>query len=50
MGDSKVTVQFLEVAEGTEVRLTHELLDKPRLRAFHRFGWKSSMRRLARLL
>jgi uncharacterized protein YndB with AHSA1/START domain len=50
MGDSKVTVQFLEIADGTEVRLTHELLDKPRLRAFHRFGWKSSMRRLARLL
>jgi uncharacterized protein YndB with AHSA1/START domain len=49
MGDSKVTVQFLEVADGTEVRLTHELLDKARLRAFHRFGWTSSMRRLARL-
>jgi uncharacterized protein YndB with AHSA1/START domain len=46
MGDSKVTVEFDEVGDGTEVRLTHELLDKGRLRAFHRFGWRGSMRRL----
>jgi uncharacterized protein YndB with AHSA1/START domain len=50
MGDSKVTVQFREVGDGTEVSLTHELLDKRRLRSFHAWGWKGSMRRLARLL
>jgi len=50
MRDSKVTVEFREVAGGTEVRLTHELLDRRRLRAFHRFGWKGSMNRLAKLL
>jgi uncharacterized protein YndB with AHSA1/START domain len=50
MGDSKVTVEFEEVGDGTEVRLTHELLDKGRLRAFHRFGWRGSMRRLAAYL
>jgi uncharacterized protein YndB with AHSA1/START domain len=50
MGDSRVTVEFREVGADTEVRLTHELLDKRRLRSFHRFGWEVSMRRLARTL
>lgn len=50
MGESRVTVQFVEVTEGTEVRLTHELLDRRRLRAFHRWGWNASMARLAKLL
>jgi uncharacterized protein YndB with AHSA1/START domain len=50
MGDSKVTVEFDQVGDGTEVKLTHELLDKGRLRAFHRFGWRGSMRRLAAYL
>ena len=50
MGDSKVTVEFDEVGGGTEVRLTHELLDKARLRTFHRFGWRGSMKRLERFL
>ena len=50
LGNSKVTVEFMEIAQGTEVRLTHELLDKRRLRAFHRFGWNTSMGRLAKLL
>ena len=50
MGDSKVTVEFVEIAGGTEVRLTHELLDRRRLRAFHRWGWNASLGRLARLL
>jgi uncharacterized protein YndB with AHSA1/START domain len=47
MGDSRVTVQFNELEGGTEVRLTHELLDKARLRSFHRFGWKGTFHRLA---
>lgn len=50
MGNSRVTVEFRELGEGTEVRLTHELLDKARLRAFHRIGWRGSMRRLERVL
>jgi uncharacterized protein YndB with AHSA1/START domain len=50
MGDSKVTVAFVELNGSTEVRLTHELLDKARLRAFHRFGWRGSLKRLARVL
>jgi uncharacterized protein YndB with AHSA1/START domain len=50
MGDSKVTVEFREVGAGTEIRLTHELLDRRRLRSFHRWGWKTSLDRLARLL
>jgi uncharacterized protein YndB with AHSA1/START domain len=50
LGDSRVTVEFHELADGTEVRLTHELLDKRRLRAFHRFGWNTSLGRLARML
>ena len=50
MGDSKVTVEFHEQGGGTEVRLTHELLDKARIRAWHRFGWHASLRRLERLL
>jgi uncharacterized protein YndB with AHSA1/START domain len=50
MGDSKVTVEFHELADETEVRLTHELLDKRRLRAFHRWGWNHSLDMLARLL
>jgi uncharacterized protein YndB with AHSA1/START domain len=50
MGDSKVTVQFREQGNGTEVSLTHELLDKRRLIAFHRFGWNSSLERLGKFL
>jgi uncharacterized protein YndB with AHSA1/START domain len=50
MGDSKVTVEFRELGAGTEVRLTHELLDKRRIRGFHTWGWRVSMRRLGRLL
>jgi uncharacterized protein YndB with AHSA1/START domain len=50
MGDSTVTVEFREVGGATEVRLTHELLAKRRLRAFHRRGWERGMGRLARIL
>jgi uncharacterized protein YndB with AHSA1/START domain len=50
MGDSKVTVEFREHGDETEVRLTHELLDKRRLRSFHRWGWNRSMARLAKVL
>ena len=50
MGDSKVTVEFRDLGEETEVRLTHELLDKPSLRSFHTRGWKRCMDNLERLL
>jgi uncharacterized protein YndB with AHSA1/START domain len=50
MGESQVTVEFLEQGGATEIRLTHELLDKRRVVAFHRWGWKISLKRLARLL
>jgi uncharacterized protein YndB with AHSA1/START domain len=50
MGDSKVTVRFRELEGETEVRLTHELLDRRRIRAFHRFGWRQSLERLAKFL
>ena len=50
MGDSKVTVEFAELNGSTEVRLTHELLDKARVRAWHRLGWRGSLRRLGRVL
>jgi uncharacterized protein YndB with AHSA1/START domain len=50
MDDSRVTVEFRDLGETTEVRLTHEQLEKPRLRAFHRGGWQYSLKRLDRLL
>jgi uncharacterized protein YndB with AHSA1/START domain len=48
--DSRVTVDFLDRDGLTEVRLTHELLDRPRSRAYHRRGWRTSFDRLAELL
>jgi uncharacterized protein YndB with AHSA1/START domain len=50
MGESKVTVAFRELDGSTEVHLTHELLDKARVRAWHSLGWKGSFKRLARVL
>lgn len=48
--NSKVTVEFRERGERTEVRLTHELLDTEPILAFHRSGWDTSLERLAKLL
>lgn len=45
-----VTVEFNEVDEGTEVVLTHERQPSRRIRVFHRWGWKGSLRNLDRLL
>ena len=50
MGDSRVTVEFRELSAGTEVRLTHELLDRRRLRRFHEWGWRRSLENLERLI
>jgi uncharacterized protein YndB with AHSA1/START domain len=50
MGETRVTVEFRDLGHSTEVSLTHEVLDKRRLRSFHRVGWTASLRRLALLL
>ena len=48
--DSRVTVQFRERGPRTEVSITHELLDTPPLRAFHRWGWETTLEQLASVL
>jgi uncharacterized protein YndB with AHSA1/START domain len=45
-----VTVEFHELEEGTEVVLTHERNPSRRISAFHRYGWKGSLRKLDGLL
>ncbi len=45
-----VTVEFHEREEGTEVVLTHERNPSRRISAFHRYGWKGSLRKLDTLL
>jgi uncharacterized protein YndB with AHSA1/START domain len=47
LGGSLVTVEFLDLGDATEVRLLHERLPKRWQRAFHSWGWTSSLRRLA---
>ena len=47
---TKVTVDFRETEEGTEVVLTHERQPNRRIRALHRWGWKGSFRNLDKLL
>jgi uncharacterized protein YndB with AHSA1/START domain len=48
--DSRVTVQFRDLGDSTELSITHERLDTPELRAFHRFGWESTLDQLARIV
>jgi uncharacterized protein YndB with AHSA1/START domain len=50
MLDSRVTVQFRDVGGSTELNITHERLDTPALRAFHRLGWESTLDQLARVV
>jgi uncharacterized protein YndB with AHSA1/START domain len=45
-----VTVEFHERGGGTEVVLTHARQPSHRIRAFHRYGWKGSLRKLASVL
>ncbi len=49
-GNSKVTVEFHDLGDETEVRLTHELLDEEPVLDFHRWGWETSVERLALIL
>jgi uncharacterized protein YndB with AHSA1/START domain len=45
-----VTVEFNEQGDETEVVLTHERQPNRRIRAFHSYGWKGSLRKLGVLL
>jgi uncharacterized protein YndB with AHSA1/START domain len=47
--DSKVTVQFRDLGASTEVSITHERLETSELRAFHRWGWDTTLEQLARV-
>jgi uncharacterized protein YndB with AHSA1/START domain len=47
---STVTVEFHDLGEETEVVLTHERQPSRRIRAFHSYGWKGSLRKLGTLL
>jgi uncharacterized protein YndB with AHSA1/START domain len=50
LDESLVTVEFVDLGEATEVRILHERLPKRWQRAFHRWGWNGSLRRLTALL
>jgi uncharacterized protein YndB with AHSA1/START domain len=47
---SRVTVQFHDLGDSTEVSVTHERLATQNLRAFHLWGWTSSLDKLAVVL
>jgi uncharacterized protein YndB with AHSA1/START domain len=47
--DSQVIVQFQELNGSTEISVTHERLDTEERRAFHRWGWESTLDQLASL-
>lgn len=48
--ETVVTVEFHERGRATEVVITHEGLRRGPHRAFHRMGWRRSLRRLPRLM
>jgi uncharacterized protein YndB with AHSA1/START domain len=48
--DSQVTVQFRDLGDATEISITHERLDSPELRTFHRWGWETTLDQLARIV
>jgi uncharacterized protein YndB with AHSA1/START domain len=45
--DSRVTVQLRDRGTATEISITHERLESPELRAFHRWGWETTLEQLA---
>lgn len=47
MGESLVTVEFRDRGDTTEIVLTHERNPTRGVRAYHSFGWRSSLKRLA---
>jgi len=50
MGETLVTVEFLDRDGATEVVVTHELLPNEERRDGHRRGWEGSLDRLVELL
>jgi uncharacterized protein YndB with AHSA1/START domain len=48
--DSRVAVGFRDLGDSTEVTITHERLESIELRAFHRWGWESTLEQLARVV
>lgn len=45
--DSRVTVLFDDIDGATKISVTHERLDTEDLRAFHRWGWSTTLDQLA---
>lgn len=45
--DSRVTVLLHDRGEATEVSITHERLETTELRAFHAWGWETTLEQLA---
>jgi uncharacterized protein YndB with AHSA1/START domain len=45
--DSRVTVLFHDHGPSTEVSITHERLETTELRAFHAWGWETTLEQLA---
>jgi hypothetical protein len=41
-----VIVQFRDLGDRTEVSVTHERLETENMRAFHRWGWESTLDQL----
>ncbi|HUV32895.1 MAG TPA: SRPBCC family protein [Devosiaceae bacterium] len=46
-GGSRVTVEFLEHAEGTEIVIRHERIATPEMAENHRLGWEGCLDGLA---
>jgi uncharacterized protein YndB with AHSA1/START domain len=45
--DSRVTVRFRDRGTSTEISIVHERLETEGLRAFHRWGWETTLEQLA---
>jgi uncharacterized protein YndB with AHSA1/START domain len=50
MGETLVTVEFLERGRTTEVVLKHELFPADEARDLHAHGWNGSLDKLAKIL
>jgi uncharacterized protein YndB with AHSA1/START domain len=50
LGETLVTVEFVERGRATEVVLTHELFPTEAARALHEQGWRGSLDKLADVL
>ncbi len=50
MGETLVTVEFVDKNGGTEIQLTHERFSDSETRDQHEYGWNGSLDKLARLV